>query len=61
MKQGKCPTRNQKQVIVRNGLNPDEWLVRMEDNRYIHLIGKTPGMKEIKILDKEKALTPASK
>lgn len=60
LKQGKRPTRAQKQLIVKHGLDPEDWMVRMEDDRYVHLIGKTLGIKEIKILDK-KSPAPASK
>ena len=34
------PTLGQAELIWRAGLNPAFWLVRMEDELYLHLVGK---------------------
>lgn len=40
MKQPKKPTLAQKKLIAGAGLDPEKWMVRYEDNRYLHIIDK---------------------
>ena len=40
---GKNPTRRQKILIRKAGLNLENWLVRREDERYLYLIRRISG------------------
>ena len=40
---GKNPTRRQKILIRKAGLNLENWLVRREDERYLYLIHRRSG------------------
>lgn len=51
MKQPKKPTLIQKKLIKDCGLDPKEWMVRLEDNDYLHIASSKTG--QFKILDKK--------
>ena len=47
MKQGKNPTRAQKEVITANRLNAKNWLVLLDGNRYLKVQNKISGKERI--------------
>jgi hypothetical protein len=53
-------TDDQKQTLVAVGLDPEDWLCRLEGKRYLHLIQKSRLPAELRIIDKEqkKVLAP---
>lgn len=53
MKQPKKPTLEQKKLIMRAGLNPDEWSVRNENKQYLYLVDRGMEQRENIIIDKE--------
>lgn len=44
---GKNPTRNQKILIRKAGLNLENWLVRHEDERYLYLLHRISGQEKV--------------
>ncbi|WP_298515572.1 DUF6906 family protein [Marvinbryantia sp.] len=54
MKQPKKPTLAQKKLIAGAGLDPEKWMVRYEDNGYLHIIDKgVLEQREVHIIDKQ--------
>ncbi|EET60385.1 hypothetical protein BRYFOR_07581 [Marvinbryantia formatexigens DSM 14469] len=54
MKQPKKPTLAQKKLIADAGLDPEKWLVRYEDNRYLHIIDRgVLEQREVHIIDRQ--------
>lgn len=43
MKQGRKPTRKQKEAIKWSGLNPDNWLVYKKDTEHLHIVHRETG------------------
>lgn len=43
MKNGKAPTRRQKQAMVTSGLNPNHWLVYKKKSDYLHIVHRETG------------------
>lgn len=52
MKQPKKPTLEQKKLIVAAGLDPEKWMVKMEDKSYLHLVERHFERRDIRIIDK---------
>lgn len=52
MRQARRPTRRQKDLIERAGLEPEKWLIRHEDNYYLHLVDKGLEQRQLVIIDK---------
>lgn len=50
IKQPKKLTLDQKKLLFRGGINPDEWMFRFEDKAYLHIVNKKSG--KIAILDR---------
>lgn len=46
MKRPKKPTRDQKELIAKVGLNPEEWLVRSDAGMYLKIVDKTMEQRE---------------
>lgn len=47
MKQGKKPTRDQKEIIYSHDLNVDEWLVYKKSEFYLYLVSKDGNRRKI--------------
>lgn len=62
MQNGQVPTPEQEILINKSGLFHTDWLVRHEDENYLHLVAKNKCPSEIKIVEKikRKVLAPAS-
>lgn len=62
MQKGKEPNQAQEILINKAGLFHTDWLVRHEDDNYLHLVARNKDPSEVKIIDKEKrkVLEPAS-
>ncbi|MDK8641310.1 DUF6906 family protein [Niallia taxi] len=45
MKQGKKPTRKQRENIRRGGLNPDNWLIYKNNGERVSLVHRNTGTK----------------
>lgn len=54
MKQPKKLTRQNKILLEKVGLNPEEWINLLEDNRYLHIVRKNSDKRVVKIIDKKK-------
>ena len=54
MKQPKKLTRQNKILLEKVGLNPEEWINLLEDNLYLHIVRKNPDKRVVKIIDKKK-------
>lgn len=54
MKQPKKLTRQNKILLEKVGLNPEEWINLLEDNLYLHIVRKNSGERVVKIIDKKK-------
>lgn len=54
MKQPKKLTRDQKKLVVKAGLNPNEWMCLLEDAMYLNIINKSKN--KIKIIDRKKGV-----
>lgn len=52
MKQPKKLTLSNKKLLVKVGLNPEEWMVRFEDKQFLHIVNKATS--KIRIIDKKK-------
>ena len=52
MKQPKNPTLEQKKLIVDAGMDPEKWMVKMEDKSYLHLVEQHFEGRDIRIIDK---------
>lgn len=50
IKQPKKLTLDQKKLLSRGGINPDEWMCRFEDKAYLHIVSKKSG--KVMIVDK---------
>ena len=54
MKQPKKLTRQNKILLEKVGLNPEEWINLLEDNLYLHIVRKNSDKRVVKIIDKKK-------
>ena len=54
MKQPKKLTRQNKILLEKVGLNPEEWINLLEDNLYLHIVRKNSDQRVVKIIDKKK-------
>ena len=54
MKQPKKLTRQNKILLEKAGLNPEEWMNLLEDNLYLHIVRKNSDKRVVKIIDKKK-------
>lgn len=54
MKQPKKLTRDQKKLVSKAGLNPNEWMCLHEDDFYLNIINKSE--RKIKIIDRKKGV-----
>lgn len=54
MKQPKKLTRQNKILLEKVGLNPEEWMNLLEDNLYLHIVQKNSDKRVVKIIDKKK-------
>ena len=54
MKQPKKLTRQNKSLLEKVGLNPEEWINLLEDNLYLHIVRKNSDKRVVKIIDKKK-------
>ena len=54
MKQAKKLTRQNKILLEKVGLNPEEWINLLEDNLYLHIVRKNSDKRVVKIIDKKK-------
>ena len=54
MKQPKKLTRQNKILLDKVGLNPEEWINLLEDNLYLHIVRKNSDKRVVKIIDKKK-------
>lgn len=54
MKQPKKLTRQNKILLEKVGLNPEEWMNLLEDSLYLHIVQKHSGERVVKIIDKKK-------
>ena len=54
MKQPKKLTRQNKILLEKVGLNPEEWMNLLEDNLYLHIVRKNSDKRIVKIIDKKK-------
>lgn len=54
MKQPKKLTRQNKILLEKVGLNPEEWMNLLEDNLYLHIVRKNSDKRVVKIIDKKK-------
>lgn len=54
MKQPKKLTRQNKVLLEKVGLNPEEWINLLEDNLYLHIVRKNSDKRVVKIIDKKK-------
>lgn len=52
MKQPKKPNLEQKKMIKRAGLNPDQWSVRDENKQYLYLVDRGMEQRENIMIDK---------
>ena len=50
MKQPKKPTRNQKIIMGKHGLVPDNWMVKEYDGKTMEVINKKSGKKRTLVL-----------
>ena len=50
MKRGRRLTRNEKEIVASQGLNPKDWMLAEEYNFYIKIIHK--GTQKTRIIDK---------
>lgn len=53
MKQPRKPTRDQKELIAKVGLNPEEWLVRSDEGMYMKIVDRTIEQREEVTINKE--------
>lgn len=54
MKQPKKLTRQNKVLLEKVGLNPEEWMNLLEDSLYLHIVQKNSDKRVVKIIDKKK-------
>lgn len=54
MKQPKKLTRQNKILLEKVGLNPEEWMNLLEDSLYLHIVQKNSDKRVVKIIDKKK-------
>lgn len=54
MKQPKKLTRQNKILLEKVGLNPEEWMNLLEDSLYLHIVRKNSDKRVVKIIDKKK-------
>ena len=54
MKQPKKLTRQNKILLAKVGLNPEEWMNLLEDSLYLHIVQKNSDKRVVKIIDKKK-------
>lgn len=54
MKQPKKLTRQNKILLEKIGLNPEEWMNLLEDNLYLHIVQKNSDKRVVRIIDKKK-------
>ena len=54
MKQPKKLTRQNKILLEKVGVNPEEWINLLEDNLYLHIVRKNSDKRVVKIIDKKK-------
>lgn len=52
MKQPSKPTLRQKKIIVRAGLDPNEWSVRKDNDQYLYLVERSIEQRKTVIIDK---------
>ena len=54
MKQPKKLTRQNKILLEKVGLNPEEWMNLLEDSLYLHIVQKNSDKRVVRIIDKKK-------
>ena len=54
MKQPKKLTRQNKILLEKVGLKPEEWMNLLEDSLYLHIVQKNSDKRVVKIIDKKK-------
>ena len=54
MKQPKKLTRQNKILLEKVGLNPEEWINLLEDSLYLHIVQKNSDKRVVRIIDKKK-------
>ncbi|MBM7606015.1 hypothetical protein JOC75_004043 [Metabacillus crassostreae] len=52
MKQGKRPTREQKKLLVKSGLNPNNWLIEknLKHDHKLHLVHRETGTPRVVVV-----------
>lgn len=53
MKQPKKPTLAQKKIIACAGLDPEKWMVRLENRTHLHIVDRGIEQREQKTIDKQ--------
>lgn len=54
MKQPQKLTRQNKILLEKVGLNPEEWMNLLEDSLYLHIVQKNSDKRVVRIIDKKK-------
>lgn len=53
MKQPKKPTLAQKKLIAGAGLDPEKWMVRLENRMYLYIVDRGIEQRELRTIDKQ--------
>lgn len=53
MKQPKKPTLAQKKLIADAGLDPEKWMVRLENKTHLHIVDRGIEQRDLQIIDKQ--------